>query len=52
MQLTWEDLLAHVALVIGEECASGTYRASSKGHFSEVEKHNQHTKYTEIKTAN
>ena len=52
MQPTWEDPLEHVGLVIREECAPRTYRASSKGHFSKVEKHNQHIQYTEIKTAN
>lgn len=51
-QPTWEDPLEPVALVIREECVFGAYRASSKGDFFKVEKHNQHTKYTEINTAN
>lgn len=37
-QPTWEDPLEHVALVIGEKCASAAYRAPSKAHFSKVKK--------------
>lgn len=53
MKPTKRAPLEHLSLVVRVECAAGTDRISLvKGHLYKVGKHNQHTRYVEMKIAN
>lgn len=51
MRPSWRDPLEHRVLATRRECAAGTHRTTTEGHFSKIKKCNQPTTYIKIQRA-